>query len=96
MVFFSLRKLFFSLVLVGVIGTIAFGQPAAVTCIDDVNISLDQTCEIRVTAELVASGSAPAGSTITLEDHHGNPIAGDVLDYNHVGQQIKFRLKEPV
>jgi len=95
MVFFSLRKLFFSLLLVGVIGTIAFGQPEAVTCINDVNISLDQSCEIRVTAELVASGPAPAGSTVTLEDHHGNPITGDVLDYNYVGQQVKFRLTEP-
>ncbi|NNE27107.1 MAG: hypothetical protein HKN09_09710 [Saprospiraceae bacterium] len=69
-----------------------------IQCEDQINISLDQSCEAIITPAMGAIGLLPICNdsyTIEVFDSYGDPIPGNLVDLSHKDQMLEFVITEP-
>ncbi len=66
----------------------------AIACVQDINISIDGDCETTIVPEMLLSTPIVPGAAygIMMTDQNGNPINGNVLSAEHVGQTIMVKI----
>ncbi len=68
-------------------------------CIGQVNVSLDENCSAEINPAMGGVGITPACNnyySIQVYDDHGEIIAGNLVDYSHVDQELTYKITEPV
>ena len=69
-----------------------------IQCEDQINISLDQSCEAIITPAMGAVGLLPICNdsySITVYDTNGDPIPGNLVDLSYKDQMLEFEITEP-
>ena len=68
----------------------------SISCIGDIQVSLDQDCAIEVTPQMLVAGSLIPGTpySIMLTDAHGNLIPNATLTREHIGTKVMAKLFE--
>jgi len=71
---------------------------SGMTCNDNVNVSLDETCCVKITPDMVLEGDiGPDGVfDVTITDVIGTPLNPvDVVCANHIGQDLIVKVTDP-
>lgn len=78
---------------------VAFESPiSSLACNDDVNVSLDSSCEAEVTADMVLEGDQYGcydNYTVELETQNGVAIDGNMIRAEHLGMTLIARVIDP-
>jgi len=66
----------------------------AISCVGSFNLSLNN-CESDITPQMVSAGAIGAtGYTVMLTDKHGNVLPSTIIDGDHIGKEITYKLTE--
>lgn len=70
------------------------GDASAISCISNINVSLNENCTFKVTPSVLIAGQFNHGSPyqVILMDKEGNIIPNATLGIEHVGQNIMAKL----
>lgn len=70
------------------------GDAGAISCISNVNVSLDENCQFTVTPSVLIAGTFNVGSPyqVILMDKNGAVIPNATLTIEHLGQNIMAKL----
>lgn len=69
----------------------------ALGCNNNVQISLDNDCQVTVTPDMILEGQGTASCNYTVEvlDANDNPIPNAIVDGSYIGQTLKARVSTP-
>ncbi len=67
-----------------------------IQCINQLNLSLNESCEAEFTADMGAIGVTFGDPcyAVTLEDEHGQLVPGNLVDMNHIDQNLTYTVTE--
>ena len=70
------------------------GDVEAISCISNINVSLNEDCRFTVTPNVLVAGNYNASSPyqVMLTDMHGNAIPNATLTKEHLGQHVMAKL----
>jgi len=67
-----------------------------IQCINQLNLSLNETCQAEFTPDMGAIGVTfgDACYTVTVSDAHGRPIPGNILTIDYLDENLTYEVKE--
>lgn len=75
---------------------VGYGSSTSLTCIGELNVSLDDDCRVQVTPEMINSGTLEeeVPFIVMLMDKNGKNIPNATLTEDHLGTTVKAKLFE--